>query len=348
MDLLRPFRLRAPARIFAVLVAAFALGSTGCIKKMLLDGQIEGTRKGAEAMDSTADFEVARAASGAGLAQFEGMHKLAPDNTDAIYLLVKGYAGYAGAFAEDDMELAYLRNDDDLGDYHKERAKSLYTRAIGFGTQWLEHEHAGFDDALKSGDEGKMVEYLSQFDEEEDADILFWTGLAWMSRTNVTKESSLIGTVYVGRAMVERVIALQPNYEYGMPYVLIGSYKSSTGVATLGPESFTAAKAAFDKAEQISSGKLMLGKVQMAISYACHMADDSPGRGASFGMYSKLMNDVLAADDPDPDHRLLVAIAKRKARRYLSEKWIEDFAQEDCGWDLSAIPSAAPTASPAK
>ena len=322
--------------------AALALSSVGCIKSMLINGQIEGTRKGAEAMNTTSDFEVARIASTAGLAQFEGMHRLAPDNQDGYYLLVKGYSSYAFAFAEDDMEQAYLKDDDDLGDYHKARAKALYTRAIGYGVQWMESKHAGFEVAAKAGDEKSMEAYLAQFDDKSDADILFWTGQAWMGRTNVTKEAALVGTVYVGKEMIERVVELQPDYEKGSPYVLLASFNARTGVAMIGPESFAKSKELFDKAKQVGQNKILLPDVQMAMTYACRMGDDSPGRRASFELYGKLLAGVLNAEAPDADVRLLNAIAKRKARRYLSQKWIEENSAEDCGWEFGAMAGGPP------
>ncbi|MEO7094234.1 MAG: TRAP transporter TatT component family protein [Polyangiales bacterium] len=324
------------------LVGTLTVSSLGCIKAMLINGQIEGTRKGAQAMNTTSDFEVARIASTAGLAQFEGMHRLAPDNQDGYYLLVKGYASYAFAFVEDDMEQAYLKGDDDLGDYHKARAKALYTRAIGYGTQWMEKKHAGFEAAAKTGDEKTMQDYLAQFDDESDADLLFWTGQAWMGRTNVTKEAALVGTVYVGKNMIERVVALQPDYENGSPYVLLASFNARTGVAMIGPESFVKSKELFEKAKAVGQNKILLPDVQMAMTYACRMGDDTPGRRASFELYGKLLAGVLNAEAPDPDVRLLNAIAKRKARRYLSQKWIEDNGTGDCGWEFSAMAGGPP------
>jgi len=328
------------AQLAPLALGLFVAASTGCIKKMLVDGQIEGTREGAKEMDTTTDFEVARSAAAAGLAQFEGMHHLAPDNTDAYYLLVKNYTSYAFAFAEDDMELADLAGDDDMAEYHKQRASSLYTRAIGYGTQWMEAKHPGFDAAAKSGREADMVSYLKQFDDKEDADILYWTGQAWAARVNVTKEIALIGTLYVGLKMVERTVELDANYESGTPWMLLASVKSSTGAATLGPQSFQQAAALFDKAEQIAGGHVLLIRVQRALNYACHMDDGSPGRKASFDLYSKLLNEVLTIDDPTPQFRLINSISKRRARRYLSEKWVNEYAEE-CGWDLDAIAAAS-------
>src|SRR4051812_29136216 len=88
------------------LTALLALGGTGCIKEVLLNGQIEGTRKGSAAIDTLSDYEVANGIAFAGLGQFEGFHYLAPDNEDALFLLTKGWTGATFAFIEDQMEQA--------------------------------------------------------------------------------------------------------------------------------------------------------------------------------------------------------------------------------------------------
>src|SRR5580698_10462290 len=71
------------------LVGALGLGSTGCLKEIILNGQIEGTRKASAAVDRISGYEVARTAAYAGVTQFEGMHYLAPDNEDALFMLTK-------------------------------------------------------------------------------------------------------------------------------------------------------------------------------------------------------------------------------------------------------------------
>jgi hypothetical protein len=339
----KSFLSRFASSLAPLVVMAVGLSSTGCIKKILLNGQIEGTRKGSAAMQTTADFEVARIAASAGIAQFEGMHLLAPSNEDGYFLLVRGWASYAFAFVEDDMEIALLEGKDDMATYHRERGISAYTRAIEYAKQWMESKHPGFEDAAKTGKEETMVEYIKQFDDESDADILFWVGYAWMARANLDK-IKLAGTVYAGRVIIERVVELKDDIENGSAHVLLGAFSARTGIATLGEDSFKASKAHYDKATQINGGKVLLGQVQMARTFVCRGKDESPGRKDSFAQYTKLLNDVLAADDPLPEARLTNAIAKRKARRYASKKWIEEFAREDCGWDLSLATPAAPPA----
>src|SRR5262249_23679015 len=135
-----------------LLVATLALTSTGCVKKMLLSGQIHATRIGAGAADTIGDFEVARGAASAGVLQFEGMHRLAPDNADALFLLTRGWAGYGYAFAQDDYEIATIAGDEAAADYHKKRAKLAYDRAIAYGLELLAKEDEGFQPAKRNAD----------------------------------------------------------------------------------------------------------------------------------------------------------------------------------------------------
>src|SRR5436190_5425017 len=111
-------------RVFATfgLAAAIVLSQTGCIKKILLDGQIAGTRQGSAALNTVGDYELARSAAQAGLAQFEGMHKLAPDNDDALFLLTRSWVSYGFAFIEDEYEQAVDADDESTAEYHKKRA----------------------------------------------------------------------------------------------------------------------------------------------------------------------------------------------------------------------------------
>src|SRR5262249_42226041 len=127
-------------RISMVLAIALGLAGSGCIKKMILDGQIESTRKASAAIDTLSDYEVANGIAFAGLGQFEGMHYLAPDNENALFLLTKGWTGATTAFIEDQMEQAEDAegSESPLFKYHQARARAGYDRAIHYGTELLE------------------------------------------------------------------------------------------------------------------------------------------------------------------------------------------------------------------
>src|SRR5580704_4143288 len=123
-----PSRLRVLLSPLAGAVLLFGLASTGCINAMLADGEIAATREASDALNVLADYELARSATQAGLVQFEGMHRLRPDNTDALFLLTQGWVGYGFAFPQEDWDVAVDKGDDDLADYQKKRALLAYNR----------------------------------------------------------------------------------------------------------------------------------------------------------------------------------------------------------------------------
>src|ERR1700679_2952243 len=79
---------------------------------MATDMQISATREASGVFDTIGDYEVARGAAEAGLVQFEGMHRLRPDNEDALFALTQAWVGYGFAFAEDDAEAATDKGND--------------------------------------------------------------------------------------------------------------------------------------------------------------------------------------------------------------------------------------------
>src|SRR5258708_31197601 len=172
-------RRGAPLNVAALFtLAALSLGPSACIKKMLTDGEIESTRRASGSFDTIGDYELARSATQAGLVQFEGMHALAPDNLDALFLLVKGWTGYGYGFLEDEMEAAEDAADDEGAEYQRQRARMAYDRAVFYGLRALAQRADGFDQAKKS--EPSLAKWLSDHLTSKDAvSVLFLTRNAW-------------------------------------------------------------------------------------------------------------------------------------------------------------------------
>lgn len=289
------------------LAGALSLGTTGCIKQMLLDGQIESTRKASSAVDTVGDYEVANNAAFAGLAQFEGMHYLAPENENALFMLLKGWTGATFGFIEDRMEEAEDLEglDSPMYLYQQARTKQGYDRAIHYGTMLVEKKNPGFKEAQKNDD--TMKAWLQGFD-VADVPNLFWLGYAWIARTNAGKDDpALVAELYVGVAIMERVAQLDDRFMFGSPHTILGAYHARSAAAEL-----EEAKKHFDKAIEISEGKLMLPKVQLATKYYCLKGDKEA--------YMKTLTEVVEAGDTLPEQRLQNAIAKRRARRYLGKE----------------------------
>lgn len=304
--MLTPCRIPAAALALAGVLCA---ASAGCIKQMLLEGQIESTRTASTAIDTLQDYEVANSVAFAGLSQFEGMHYLAPDNADALFMLTKGWAASTFGFIEDPMEAAEDTEGLDGPNYlyHQARAKAGYDRAIYYGVTLLETKHEGFKEATKNDE--TIRAWLKQFDDpEEDTQNLFWTAYAWMSKTNVVKEDpAVVAELFIGVALMERAVELDETFMYGSGHTALGAYHARSAMAELDES-----KKRFERAMEIGKGKFLMTKMQFAAKYYC-----VKGEQAS---YEKLLKEVLEAGDVLPEARLSNAIAKRRAKRYLSRE----------------------------
>lgn len=296
-------------------VALCALAASGCIDSMIMNGEIAATRKASTALDTVADLELAKTAAQAGLAQFEGMHKLAPDNEDALFMLMQTWGAYAWGFVEDEMEEAQDRDDEDAAEYHKKRAKLAYGRAIAYGVELLGKRAPGFEQASKN-DKALTAWLQENFPAKEDAENLFWFGYAWVSRVNLLKDDpAAVADLYVGVDVIEHSVKLDPDFYWQSGKVALAAYHARTADAEV-----KQAKSMFDEALAKTERKSLVVQLTYAQNYACVMADKP--------LYEKLLGEVLAADDPDPAQRLTNAIAKRRAKRYLSKR-----RMQDCGFD---------------
>lgn len=305
-----------------LLTVTLALGSTGCIKKMLLNGQIQSTRVGAGAADTIGDYEVAKGAAASGVMQFEGMHRLAPDNEDALFLLLRGWTGWGYAFAQDDYEVATLAGDEATAEYHKKRAKLAFDRAISYGLELLSKEDDGFAAAKKNAD--TINSWLKEhFKDKEHAETLFWLGSAWLARVNLLKdEPEYVADLFVGVAILERSRQIDPAFMAWGATSTLGAYHARAAVAELDE-----AKKLLDLALEKTQRRSLSVMLNYA-KYACMKSDQA--------LYEKMLNDILATEDPDPNLRLQNVIAKRRAKRGLSKA-----AMEDCGFSAPAAAKPA-------
>jgi tetratricopeptide (TPR) repeat protein len=298
-------------------LSALALSSTGCLKAMLLNGQIKGTRQGSAAVNTLHDWEIARGVAQAGIGQLEGFHTLAPANTDALFMLTRAWAGVSFGFTEDDYEEAYEKGDDVMAEYHLLRARAGFARAKHYGVELLGHHAEGFDAAKRN--QATISAWLEQnFTDKEQAEDLLWIGYAWVGHVSTSKDvPEIVGELYVGVEMIKRSLKLDDTLVYGTGYTVMGAYHARTAMAELDQS-----KESFDKALAISGGKFLPTKLNYAQRYYCAKGD----RAA----YEKTLNEVLAAGDDLPEARLQNVIAKRRARRYLGNKiW-----QEECGFRI--------------
>ena len=109
------------------------------------------------------------------------------------------------------------------------------------------------------------------------------------------------------QALLDRVVALDPNYMNGEPYMYLGV------MATLRPASLGGkpdeGKADFEKALALSQGRNQMVRVLYAKQYARLVFDKE--------LHDKLLNEAIAADPHAPGLTLINVIAQQQARQLL-------------------------------
>ena len=189
-----------------------------------------------------------------------------------------------------------------------------YERAVFYGLELL----APHGRRLREGEEerGHVQEVARrELQPQDDAANLFWVGYAWLARVNVGKDDpALVGELFIGVAMLEKASRSIPAYNHFSAETALAAYHARTAMSEMDQS-----QKMFEDVLAKTSRKALIVQVNYATRYACNKGDHT--------LYDKLINEVLTADDPDPQQRLTNTIAKRRARRALLKS-----RMEDCGF----------------
>ena len=192
------------------------------------------------------------------------------------------------------------------------RAGAFYLRARAHALRAL-----GLDESFCTLPEADFSARLAGLSRAEP---LFWLGAAWSGWLNLNmSDPDAIAQLSNLRALLERVIALDGTYYFGMPYVLLGALEANLPRMFGGRTEFAAE--CFSKALEISEGRLLAARY-MSARYYCVAAQNA-----------KLFDEQLAAvasapDDALPEQRLMNAVIKLKAAA-LSARRAEYFLEGD-------------------
>lgn len=288
-----------------VAVAALVVVATsGCnVKKFTANTTAKNLEHGSVAMDREADLEFARDAFPASLKTIETFLVSAPDNRSLLLLLARGYNAYAFGFVESDLERAVLDGTEEQVQSLSRRAKIHYLRGREYGFRWLDRPE--LEAAARSGDLQALDAELAKL-KPEHAPGLFWTVYGWASAVNLAKDDpEMMAGLPVIERLMNRVYELDPDYNAGAPYALLGVYHASKPPALGGePEK---AKTYFDEG-MASHGKANLLLPYLYARFYAPMVQDR-------ALFDAMVAKVAEADVTiHPELRLTNEIARDRAR----------------------------------
>lgn len=237
------------------------------------------------------DLELAEKAIPSQLKLLEGLLQTDPNNRKLLTALCMGFTGYAMVFVEEE---------------NPERASNLYIRARNYGLKAL---------GLEMTDPKALPQQLKKFGQKDMAP-LFWTTLSWNAwiQLNLDKPAAL-GQSVMAQACLNRLLALQPDYYYGTPYILEGT------ILAVKPEMLGGdvhkARRCFEKALRANQGKFLLTQYYYARYYAVRVQDRD--------LFEKLVQEVEKTPTDTLKKACLINQAIKQKMRRLSERTDEFF-----------------------
>ncbi|MDQ3036437.1 MAG: TRAP transporter TatT component family protein [Myxococcota bacterium] len=270
--------------------------------------------RGSAAIQQHWDVDLVGDAMPGSILQLEGLYATLPDDEEIGLELLRAYVSYGQGWieplAEDAEAVGDLERQEDL----LVRARLLYVRARNIGLHHLRLRDEQIDAAMQDGPDAFDAYLTQRYTRREDVPFLLWTGYAWGSAINVSRnDPELILDLPTARAFVERAVELDPTFfEYGgltfLAAIAAGIPESLGGDPERG-------RALFERALEGTERTFFQVQLQYARSYAV-----TTGNRA---LFIRLLREIIDGGDPRPEVRLANRIARRRAISLLRR--VDDF-----------------------
>ena len=270
-----------------VLASLCALTLTGCV------GMITGRMADnlSNAILNQNDPETVRTGAPAFLLLLDSLVLDAPDDPALLQASATLNGAYASVFVEDEERAARLT--EKARDHGRRALCDKYPRVCA-------HESGPFDEF-----EPTLADI-----KPKHIDLLYTYGAAWAGWIETHSDDwNAVADLAKVEAVMARVTAIQPDYEWGRAYLYLGVLNSQLP-ATMGgnPEK---GREFFERAIALSEGRDLIAKVELARRYARLMFDQ--------GLHDSLLNEVIEADPTVPGLVLSNTLAQQEAEVLLAE-----------------------------
>ncbi len=282
-----------PGRAFRLLALGIAAITTGCgaSSRLAVHSMVPILNESVIQTYRDADVETAKEAMPGSLVLLRGMCASQPDDRNLSGLTAQLYYSYGMGFVEDEDPA---------------RAQSLYAEGLRIGRAALLRRgwFARADAAVPLPDSSAVAKMC-----RDDVPLMVWTLANWASWIGLNvQDPEAVAQLPRLQVYLDRVLALQPDYFFGLPHALAGA------MLCFRPRLFGGnpdkGKGEFDEAFRISGGKLLIYQVYYARYYCRQVMNENE--------FNRALQQVLdAPPDLFPEYRLLNEVARIKARRLM-------------------------------
>ena len=218
----------------------------------------------------------------------------------------RGFTQYSYGWVEAKAAALEEENADDAT-AQRARAARLYLRAKNYGLRGLDAAHPGFSNLLATDPDRAMSTLTPR-----DVPQLYWTAAPWALYISLSKDRpDVVADLPLIEKMIDRALALDESYDHGAIHNFLISYEPSRAGGEGDP--YARSKAHFDRAVQLSGGKL----ASPYLAYAQAVSVPKQDRKE----FEKLLQQVLAIDlDAMPNWRVENRLAQRRAAWLLAHE----------------------------
>jgi len=217
----------------------------------------------------------------------EGLLEGDPDNVDTLLAAARLNGAYAGNFVGNDTA----------------RAQRLASRALAQARRATCIDTPALCPVL-DGNPQDFVQVVDRLGRRH-LDTLYGLAVAWVGHLQVHRDDwNAIADLPKIEALLQRVVALDPAHDGGLPLVYLGVLNSLHPEAVGGQPA--RGRGYFERAIAVSQGRNLYAKVLMAEFYARLVFDQA--------LHDRLLAEVLAADPRASGYTLMNTLAQARAR----------------------------------
>lgn len=294
-----------------ILAVICALTAASCsVKKFAIKQVGDSLNSGPSVFETDDDIELIGDALPFSLKFVETLLAEVPNDPDLLITACRSFVLYSYGYVDFAAEKA-IETDLDEGRRQRTRARRLYLRALGYGLRGLDRFYPGFEAQLRN-DPAAAVARMNSKKARRDVPFLYWTAAALGLAISVSKDdAAMLSRIPEVEALLNRAIELEPGWDNGSLHAFAVTFEGAKPTGG----SREAMDRSFQTAEQMAQG-LNAG---LYVAYAENVA--IPEQDAV--LFRSMLNKALAVDaDRDPNRRLAILIAQRRAQWLLSR--IED------------------------
>jgi len=218
----------------------------------------------------------------------EGLKPGDKNGASTLLAAAKLNGAYAGNFTGDD----------------KERAQRLSKKSFDYARRATCLQ----DTALCTAIGQDVDSFASVVNADTNTDLMYGLAASWSGFLQSNSENwGAIADLPKIEALLNRVVALDPNHDYGQAYMYLGVINSVRPEAIGGKPEL--GRKYFEKAVELSGGKNLYAKTLEAEFYARLVFNQE--------LHDRLLNEVLAADPSALGFTLINTLAKQRAKKLL-------------------------------